>query len=355
MIQAERAFFKINEQGVPLTDTDKILLHSRRCPNAIASRAINQRGTGHPYWGKFNAADRNKIQKLAVSLHKSLFTPDVLSPTVRTPDLPVAGKYTEGTSLGLLLQTINLANNVKDDIPVNVEEAEKLVPPDIKGNRTVDFLKNTQQVVTTISNREETDFMRSLDLHPLVYFYSERGKHLPSAFLATVEMIRGWSNADRFITFTKNRQTFEEILVKYKDFLQQISRNNRGGIKAVHKIRDFFEFLIEQLENGGTEEGVISSLSNSDFPYLKLPSIGNEEFGPEFKPQTKSQINIKDHLEKAVKCEICEARVPNFGISFDHKTDKALGGKGNPENAARSHHYCNSRKNVLIPLMNGAK
>jgi hypothetical protein len=43
--KAERSFFKINEQGVPLTATEITLLHSRNCPNAIAARAINQRGT----------------------------------------------------------------------------------------------------------------------------------------------------------------------------------------------------------------------------------------------------------------------------------------------------------------------
>lgn len=105
---AERSFFKINEQGVPLTDTEVILLHSRNCPNAIAARAINQRGTGHPHWSKFS--NREEIEKLAQELYAHCFHPPLETATVKTAVLPIGGRYSPADGLGLLLNTINLAN-----------------------------------------------------------------------------------------------------------------------------------------------------------------------------------------------------------------------------------------------------
>lgn len=70
--RAERSFFKINRQGVPLTNTELTLLHSRRCPNSLAARAINQRAAGHHHWNDFTAENRGKTEKLARELHANL-------------------------------------------------------------------------------------------------------------------------------------------------------------------------------------------------------------------------------------------------------------------------------------------
>src|SRR6185437_3400701 len=98
-----------------------------------------------------------------------------------------------------------------------------------------------------MSNRVDTDYMRSLDLHPFVYFYSDRGRHQPSAFLATVELIAEWEDKQRLFDFTLNRAAFENFLVQHKDFLQQIVRSTRGGLKAVHAIKKFFEFVLAKV------------------------------------------------------------------------------------------------------------
>ena len=60
--KAERSFFKINRQGVPLTATELTLLYSRRCPNSLAARAINQRAAGHPHWKHFTEENRSATE-----------------------------------------------------------------------------------------------------------------------------------------------------------------------------------------------------------------------------------------------------------------------------------------------------
>jgi hypothetical protein len=351
---AERSFFKINEQGVPLTDTEITLLHSRNCPNAIAARAINQRGTGHPHWKKFKEEARKQIERLAEELYSYCFYPQLETSTIKTAVLPIAGKYHPAEGLGLLLNTVNLANGVRAEVPKNKEEAEKLVPPDVDGSRTIEFLKQTKQVITRIANRADTDFMRSLDLHPLVYFYSDSGRHMSSAFLATIEFVLEQTEPDRFKEFTKIRKTFEDFLVEHKDFFRQIVIKTRGGMKAINKIKGFFTFLSNECEGNGTPDQIVKMLQgSSEFGFLKLPSPPQTEGGPkgDFSTSVKSKSVIQEKLASAVRCSVCGARVPDQMVSFDHEKDAKYGGLATGENIAKTHHYCNSAKDILIPYL----
>lgn len=350
---AERSFFKINEQGVALSATEVTLLHSRNCPNAIAARAVNQRGTGHPHWHKFNEPIRNEIQKLAQQLYESLFEPAMSKPTIKTTNLPICGKYSYASSLGHLLSAINLANKVPDEIPRSKELAEQLVPPDSDGSRTLEYLKKTKKVINRIANRLDTDYSASLDLHPMVYFYSESGRHQPSVFLAVVEFFTECIEKDKFKHFTKIRARFEDFLIQYKDFLQQISRKNRGELRAVHALKAFFVYLMKELEKSRKTEDILKAINTSDFKYLKLTpaSEDEEDTGPDFSPSVKSQNVIKVSLEKAEHCAICGARLAEHSVSFDHSQDKKYGGKGSEPNIAWTHHYCNSAKDILIPYL----
>ena len=348
---AERSFFKINEQGVPLTETEIELLHSRNCPNAIAARAIIQRGTGYPHWHKSTPANRTEIEKLSQEIYSHCFNPPLEGATVKTSLLPICGSSTTG--LGLLLNTINLTNNIEGEVPQNREQAEKRIGVDIDGDHTVAFLKETKKVITTISNTTTTDFMRSLDLHPLVYFYSNSGRHLPSAFLATVRFIMDYKEKDRFMEFTKIRSSFEDFLVEQKDFFSQIVLKTRGEMKAIRKIGKFFAFIVEQCEKGVSATDILMALlASEEFDFLKLPSIHEKpEVGKNFSPAIKSKLVIQEKLANAARCWICKARVPDQGRSFDHKEDKSMGGVGSEENYGPSHHYCNGSKLGLIPYL----
>jgi Protein of unknown function DUF262 len=345
--KAERSFFKINQQGVPLTETEQTLLRSRNCPNAIAARAINQRGTGHPHWKKFGDAAKAEIEKLAQDLHGHFFSPALEMSTIKTSILPIGGRYSPATSLELLLNAINLANKVE-------EGTQSQVPPDTDGTKTIEFLKRTRGVIIRMSNRIDTDYMKSLDLHPLVYFYSDTGRHIPSSFLAIVEFIRDYAEPDRFKDFTKVRKPFEEFLVEHKDFFRQIVIKTRGGKKAVRKMKEFFLFLVEQCETVKSSKETVEALQVSpDFSFLKLPSPREDEVGADLSPAVKSKVIIREKLAQSSRCWICNARVPDQGISIDHKQDKEFGGLAEPDNLGPSHHYCNASKRVLLPMFSG--
>jgi len=52
-VKVTESFFRINLQGVSLDKTEQKLIRGRQEPNCIATRAIVQRGAGHPYWKDF--------------------------------------------------------------------------------------------------------------------------------------------------------------------------------------------------------------------------------------------------------------------------------------------------------------
>ena len=66
------------------------------------------------------------------------------------------------------------------------------------------------------------------------------------------------------------------------------------------------------------------------------------EAGEKFSEDTKSAIFIKTALKSALRCPICNGYLdPAKSVSYDHVTEKAVGGKGNEENGQLTHPYCN--------------
>jgi hypothetical protein len=349
--KAERSFFKINEQGVPLTATEIVLLHSRNCPNAIAARAVNQRGTGHPHWKKFAESKRHEIEASAQWLYDCFFTPSLAGGTIKSAEVPIGGRYSQSAGLGLLLNAVNIANKVKDDVPRSREQAEALVTPDPDGSLTLMYLQRTKRIMTRILNRPDSDFMGSLDLHPLVYVYSEGGRHQPSVFLAVLELVTQFEDQNSFKQFARVRATFEGFLIEHKDFLQQIIRKARGELRAVHKLKEYFDYVVTACANSTSDADIVKILqSSSEFKYLTLPTDEQAEVADDFSVYTKSKAFIKQELAKATICTICGARIPNQGLSFDHTLDKKAGGKGHESNIGLTHHYCNGAKDILLPM-----
>lgn len=250
------------------------------------------------------------------------------------------------------MNAINLANKLQDAVPSSIEEAERLVPKDETGESTIAFLRRIKRIAVRIVNRSTTDHMASLDLHPFVYFYADNSRHRPSTFLAMIELIADYEDKNKFKDFTLIRKEFEDFLVVHNDLLQQVSRHARGEMKAVHKIKAFLDFVIEQLKsNNGNAAAVLTTLQESkEFNFLRLGLDEPQEVGREFSTSIKSKSFIAEKLQTAIRCKVCGARVPDRGVSFDHKQDKELGGVGDEANLQFTHHYCNASKRMLAPL-----
>jgi hypothetical protein len=71
---AETSFYKINSQGTPLDDIERLLIENRKKPIAIGARVILRAGSGHKYWSSFKSEElKTAIEESGRELHDLLF------------------------------------------------------------------------------------------------------------------------------------------------------------------------------------------------------------------------------------------------------------------------------------------
>lgn len=325
--KAEASFYKINRQAVIINNTELTLIESRKKPIGIAARAIIRGGTGHKYWSKFSKENQEKIQDIASIINKLLFQPEVSS-TIKSLDLPIAGKVNSSQALPLVLDFICLANNIKkDDISA---------PNDNTGEKTIKLLTNCKKVAERINSSSSGSF----GLHPAVYFYSLQGQYKIASFYGTILFINELIN-DKSLQndFIKVRSKFEKFILKSDYYMQQISRKYRGALPAAPYMKDFYIFVIKQLKE--KKDITKNDFSNSNFSYL-YQKQNFDEVDEDFTPEIKSETFLKEAIRKSLKCKICNGYINKEAITFDHKQRKADGGKGYSKNAQISHPFCNT-------------
>jgi hypothetical protein len=329
---AENSFFKINQQGVALNNTEKKLLENRNKGNCIAARAIKTGGTGHKYWSDYNADVQNEIQSLSEEINKSLFTPPLLGP-VKSLDLPIAGKISSFQTIPLILDFVNIVNKIPFDF-------KNILNDDTTGIETLKYLKNVRKIIWRINSTH----MSSLGLHPLVYFYSFDGKHKPASFYAIAEFVAELEKTNKFNDFIKVREYFEIFLLKYNYLSQQINDKYKYATKSYKHISNMYMLLIDILQKESNIINVAQLLhSDKFFNYLTFhQEVSNDEVFSNFTNETKSAVFIKEALNNPIRCGICNGLIHQNSITVDHITRKQDGGLGNVDNGQLAHPYCNS-------------
>ena len=330
--KAEDSFFKINAQGEPLNPTEKKLLRSRKKGNCVASRAIIRGGKGHKFWSGFSAENQIKVQEIAQEINNILFTPALHTP-IKSLELPIAGKISAAQSLPLIFDFVNLVNQIPADFATT--EAD-----DVAGEKTVRYLQKARKIAWRINSIHPS----SLGLHPAVYFYSIEGRHKPASFYAVTSWILEGEEGNVFREFIKVRSVFEDLLVAYDFLIQDIVRKFRQAIDSSTHIKNFYVRCLEFLAKGfNIDETVRQVIALKDFNYLKIDSISNALIKKgDFTPERKSAAYMGPALESALRCKICNARLPGRATTIDHIVRKADGGTGEIDNAQLAHPYCNS-------------
>lgn len=324
--KAESSFFTINQKATPINDTEIALLKSRKKPYAMSSRAILRSGAGHKYWNDFSQETQKEIEKIAKEINGNLFTPELKNP-VKTLDLPLAGKGYSSRSLPLIFDLVKLANDVSSN---EVDE-------DSTGEETVKYLKNALKIV----RRFTTTHSSSLGLHPAVYFYSEKGRYQPTAFMAWIELIKGFDLKGSFNSFIDIRRDFEHALIYYKYLTNQVTVKYGSGLKGYKQLKDVYEVLI-RLVSDGCSISEIGIKMKVDFPYLNMDYKGDAATSANFNSNTKSEVFLSSALSEATKCKICKGYIHINSITIDHVDRKQDGGIGVAENGQVAHPYCNS-------------
>ncbi|MBV17823.1 MAG: hypothetical protein CMO05_10180 [Thalassospira sp.] len=326
--KAEQSFFTINQKATPISDTELSLLKSRRKPQAMASRAIVRSGRGHKYWAKFSDEIKSEIENLSLEVNSAMFSPTVKNP-IKTLDLPLAGKGYSTRSLPLVFDLVRLANNYIG--------SNSTVDDDVDGSLTVKFLKRTNKII----RRMTTTHASSLGLHPAVYFYSEKGRYQPTAFLAWVDLIKEFEVEREYENFTKNRKVFEEFLVMNKHITNQVTVKYGSSLKGFRQLKDVYRFMYDAIKRKEDYDSLIGLLSN-EYSYLNMDYRGDRTSKPDFSRDTKSEVFLTSALEGASRCALCGGYAHVNSMHIDHIHRKQDGGLGVADNGQLSHPYCNT-------------
>ena len=327
--KAENSFFKINQQAAPIDKTELKLLKTRRHPNSIAARAIIRSGKGHKYWSKFDKENQEIIQGYAKKINDILFNPKLDTP-IKTLDIPIGGKQYAAQTLPLILDFINISNSING--------RDKLLD-DNSGEETIKLLKQTLKLAQVVNSNHSS----SLGLHPVIYFYSKDGRHKVALFYAIIDFVLNLKNKNKLDDFIKTRQGIENIIWNYDYLIQQINRKYRSALNSYPYISKFLFSSVFLLKNGLTYTQVIEKLIEEDFDYLTIEKAELEETRKkDFSTNKKSAVYIKDAIESAPRCNICNALIHKNSISIDHIERKEDGGLGIIDNGQITHPYCNT-------------
>jgi hypothetical protein len=184
--------------------------------------------------------------------------------------------------------------------------------------------------------------MSSLGLHPAVYFYSEKGRYQPTAFLAWIEVIKELEKTKGFDRFIDARKAFEHYIINRKNLTNQITTKYGSALKGYLHLKSLYLDIISLISDQITTLEEIDNAISKKYTYLKINDFGELPTTTTFSSNSKSEVFLRDAVQNAPKCKICQGLVHLKSITIDHIQRKADGGLGSPENGQLSHPYCNS-------------
>lgn len=337
---AQNSFFKINQSPTPIDQTERRILKARQSASAIATRAINRAGSGHRYWGAFNANTRERVETLGRDIYNALYLPPLGGMPIKSSDVPVAGRGY--SSLPFLFDLVNLVNAVGVKDSTSSAKALDQLKVDTDGTETITYLETVKRVVDRIT----TTSPGSLGLHPLVYFYTRGGAFQPIAFLAMIKVLEGFSNNDELDRFTSVRAAVESFLMKHKEAFTLIVKRQGSGARSRPAIEAFLVKVISSFWEGKSEEEVFASIAEDRrFSFIALPQPirgGTSASERKFSAATKTAAFVTELISNGVKCGICGALIHRNSMTTDHVVRRTDGGGAHAGNAQVTHPYCNT-------------
>src|SRR5216684_1570835 len=139
--KAEDSFTRINRKAVNISPQELELIEKRRKPQTIAARAIKSKGTGRSYWERFDAAQKQIIEKLGSSVHELIFEPSLKYP-IDSLNLPPGGPVYSSPTLRMVYDFVGLCVGAVSD------------EDDKDGQRTIDYLSRCHRVMQLIISRD---------------------------------------------------------------------------------------------------------------------------------------------------------------------------------------------------------
>ena len=339
--QARAAFFRINQGGSKIENTELLILKSGNAPFAVASRSITRGGSGHAYWSSFtNDEARSEVPKLGADIYKLLFTPPLNLP-IRTLDVPLAGAGYGAHVLPFVFDLVTTANSIA------TRSAGATEPADVEGGATVEMLKRTRKALHLLLSNQPN----SLGLHPSLYFYTAGGAFQASALTHAMEWFMDLERDGKTRNFLKIRERFEALLLSHPSVAKPATNKLGSGRRSRPRTKELFSAIMDLLLTGKSADEAWEAITKIDkYKYLvtddlvdqQLPTLGKE--GGRFSKGAKSAAFAAQMLPQAPKCPLCGGFLHTNGMVADHEIPKSEGGSAGSANGRWVHPRCNSER-----------
>ncbi|HJW96272.1 MAG TPA: HNH endonuclease signature motif containing protein [Thermoanaerobaculia bacterium] len=102
-----------------------------------------------------------------------------------------------------------------------------------------------------------------------------------------------------------------------------------------------YSLILAGIRKGSRDDEIVRDLQVEQ-PRLTVAPDDPKLRRRHFASDTKSAAFLREAIDGAPRCRICNARIHSKSISIDHKTRIQDGGLGAIENAQLTHPYCNT-------------
>lgn len=348
---AEKSFLDINTGGEGMIPQEVEFLKRRRSPVARAISGICGNGVNDKVW----IGDEEKCTVLSKKLYSILLyrckSANNELPFVNLEDKSGFEKFEFLLNIFTICKYGKTGQNFLDQTLVFMNDEEE--DEDVK-NETVHVLEDLDAKLSNITGKTS----KSIGLYPDLYFYSSSGKYrvmLLLMFLAWFSCGDEKEISKRKLKFTENRELFENIWLRIRDYFYQ--GVNRSGVgprrittETVNKLDSLLDFIINNRKKN--EDKICVEFISKVFPTI-LNKYKNEigQYNIKsttFNKSTKIKIELLTNIKNTYKCPICGGYIDiNRSSQYDHIVQISKGGLGTPINGRIIHPWCNNNREIL--------
>jgi hypothetical protein len=144
-----------------------------------------------------------------------------------------------------------------------------------------------------------------------------------------------------FDRFTSLRKKFEDFVISYRYFINQIAGVYGSQLKGLPATVKMYKIILKHIENNNDQQIIDAIIADPELSFIRVQTEDDRKYGRNFSRETSNAVYLREALAKELTCGICQARIRSKTITLDHVDRKEDGGSGAPDNAQLAHPYCN--------------
>jgi len=364
---AEESFLAINRQGERLDDVEQLLIEHRNGSLSRVIMSIASAGASGHYWPEpHDAQDLSEgvRKKLAGfnnrcgALHHLLFVPpfDAKILDLNVPFVVAPGHFRPHQHLIELLPLLTEGGAIGGErLPQLLAKDSPAEPEEI--------ILNADQLLTRLEKKlghlggKNSDSL-SLSVVPLIYWYNRKANFVRGLFYGWCHWLLSGDDTqvqERKIAVSAIRGELEEVLIRYKDEIAEVQHRSGAGLKSLGAVGALLQKLAEALLS--ERELPVDAKDEKIRQIVGAKPMSRSKAGNtrSFSKGSRIEINVRELLSSAIKCEICGGVVDlKQGLQYDHKHEHAKGGLSVADNGRPTHPFCNLFRDRITQVRSGA-